>query len=479
MADFSRRLRLLLLLGAALYAPAGALHFDHDFFDYTAVDELCSAPGKELKAWSDTAIRITGVGIRSRTNVSWQYRTNRSIPCTLAVGDTFSVRFYVSFLGSAESPAVDSVIFVVNQRLSESSFVPLRIPAFPHKLITANAISGPASDTAGACLRFSGDSVYCTLRHAIQYVFEWGDGFWSPWTDVGTAVHSWSIPRRYTICVQARCQGNLSTDCSQPFPMTIADAGVHSSAGAYRSGLFAREVAYGGIPGIDFSKTAYSSPDGDIVFKYARNYSFLAPYGIFSLGILDSLPMVFVGNYLGFIPDSDAVCKSYTSTFDSLIESLHVVCPAAPSETSMHMENKQVCVLRTKEGHCAIVAKIGDFIGSHYGELYYWGYQSDGNRMLSPGRATGIQGKAKGLHPGTVRGPTIAKHGTGLSLALPRDGTIRAVSIYRCDGSLVCRRLTGGVQTSFIDLDKLPQGMHIVCVQTGKKRMYRRIFNTQ
>jgi hypothetical protein len=138
-----------------------------------------------------------------------------------------------------------------------------------------------------------------------------------------------------------------------------------------------------------------------------------------------------------------------------------------------------VCVLKTKEGHWAIVAKIGDFIGSHYGELYYWGYQSDGNRMLSPGRATGIQGKAKGSHPGIARGPRIAKHGATLCLSLPRDDAIRTISIYGCDGSLACRLLPGGMRTSFIDLDRLPQGMHIVCVQTGKKRMYRRIFNSQ
>ncbi len=383
----------------ALVVPVSALHFDHDAFNFTTLDEFLS-PGKELKIWSDTVVRITGIGFKNRMNGGWQRTTSKGIPCTLSVGDTLAVRIYASYIKSAENPVIDSLIVVVNQSLAGASYVQLHVGAFPHVLVTTDTITGP---------------------------------------------------------------------------LTIAPAGINASAGAYKSGFF----IFGGTSTsqyIDFSQGVNTPQDSDVVVSYRNGCLCTAPFGVLNLGIFDSLPTIDISGYVGFVPETSSVCRTYKSTFDSIVKSHHFICPAVPADTCVAGDLKQVSMVRTKEGHYAILVKVGEYIGGINRDYYYWGYQSDGNRMFAPGPASGLNNQLHDTKLSGKSGMQIAKHGNTIHLSFPREGTIKTLSVYKCDGSLLFRHAITMAKSNSIEFGRLPKGLYIVSVQTEKQRMNQRLF---
>ncbi len=468
--------RLLLLAGSlsVLCVPASALHFNHDAFNFATLEELLS-PGKEVKAWSDTLVRITGIGFRTQTNTTWQYQASRSLPCTLSAGETLAVKFNATFIRNAENPAVDSLIVVVNQSLAGASYVQLHIGALPHVLVTTNTITGPAADTSGKPIRFDRDSVYCTLRHGIYYEFLWDDGFKSPWLQTRTAVHSWSIPRRYNVRIIARCQLNLFTDSSKSFSLDIAPDHLNAAPGSYKSGFVtigdAMTPRY-----IDFSQGADSPHDSDAVFKYINGYSFIAPAGALTLGIYDSMPTMDFAAFARVNPETSSVYRTYKATFDSIVRSLHLVCPAVMPDSGSAMNTKQMSLVRTQEGHYAILIKVGQFPGGADRQYYYWGYQSDGGRMFAPGAASVSNDKAPAWKPDAPGRLTVRRRGNATRLALPRDGLTKEIKLYKCDGSMPYHWAVATGRANSIDLMKIPRGFYLAVIRGEKEKITQRVY---
>jgi hypothetical protein len=467
--------QLLLLAGfvTILFVPVSALHFDHDAFHFTTLDELLSTPGKEVKIWSDTLVRITGIGFKNRMDGNWQYQANKSIPCTLSVGDSIAVKFNASSIRSAENPVIDSLVIVVNQSLASAGHVQLHIGAFPHVLVTTNTITAPSLDTAGKNIQFGRDSVYCTLRHKMYYTFIWDDGFSSSWQDARTAVHSWSISRRYTVRVTARCQQNLFTDSSLSFPMTIAPSAINASAGAYKSGFFTQS----GALRIDFSQGVNPPQDSDVVFGPHGGCLANASFGALNLGIFDSMPTINIAGYLnGFVPDTASVSRTYKPTYDSIVGSLHLICPAAMTDTCIAHTTKQVTMVKTKEGHSAILMKVGEFMGGMDRAYYYWGYQSDGGRMFAPAASSGLDNKLIYKKSNTPAAIKIIKRGEKIQLVLPGYRPIKEISVYGCNGSLLHHAFVKTVKVNSIELGTLPKGLYIVAVSTDEGKMNQRLY---
>ena len=458
------------IMGFILFRPfpAGALHFDRDTVSFTTLEELFS-PGKELKVWSDTSIRILNVSFTYHDNgISWQYKANRSIPCTLSVGDTLTVQLYAVHIRNADDPAVDS--FALATGPGQFNYLPLQVAAFPHNLVTTNTVSGPSLDTAGKCLRFTRDSVSCTLRHKVYYSFVWDDRFRSPWMDTRTAVHSWSVARQYALRTMVRCQENLFTDTLQTFSVTIAPVMLNVVPGAYKSGFFTREVG-GRTFSMDFSQgVADTLQDSDIVFNSSDGYFFTASRGLISLGIYDSLPKLSTVSCSGVAPETSTVCRTYKQTFDSIVESLSIICPAVMPDTVMRMNVGQFCLIKTKENHYAILVKVGEYIGGIDREYYYWGYQSDGGSRLYPAVTSVLNNEAPHRKQSGPSGIKFIRQRNKVRLVLTYDRSAKEIAVYACDGSLVHRYSFIGMKTAAFETGDLPKGVYIVSVRTEKEK---------
>jgi hypothetical protein len=313
-------------LTALLSIPALALHFDRQALTYATIDELY-APGKEVKAWSDTSIIITSIVFKYLENVSWYYTVNKTIPCTLSVGDTFKVSVYAGFVRNVETPLVDSLVVVTKSLVL--NFMPLQVAAIPHRWVTTKTLTGPVSDSAGKTLRFSRDSVSCTYRHTVFHTFLWDDGFQAVQaTGVRAAFHSWSLPGTYNVRSVVSCWGDLTPDTTPAHQVTILPSGIQAKAGAYKSGFY---VFTGGSPlqRIDFSQTGVASPqEADVRFEANGANTVVAPYGIINLGTFNSLPIAATMGFGGFVPDTSSDSRKDKPTYDSIVTSIHVVCPA-------------------------------------------------------------------------------------------------------------------------------------------------------
>lgn len=453
---------------------ASALHYDKQAVSFTTLDELFST-GKELKVWSDTSVGILGISFifhndpyNSRTNISWQFNAGRSIPCTLSVGDTLRLKLYVTYMRKADSQQIDSVCLATGP--GQFNYVPLQIASFPHALVTSNSFTGPTSDTAGKCLHFSRDSVFCTLRHPVYYSYYWGDRFHTPWTTTRSALHSWSQPGQYTIKTLARCSDQLYADTLKSPSMTLSPPVLKNVVfGTYKSGFFVRMVGAGNNNIIDFSNGANNPAlDSDLVFD-RTGYTFSVKSGVISPGLLDSLPKLSNINCAGMPSETTTVCKSIKQTMDSLIGALKILCPSVMPDTVITaMGVGQFCLVKTREGHNAIMIKIGEYIGGIDREYYYWGYQSDGSGLLNPGATAVLNDK---LIPNVQRCSSkirIMRQGNSVRLVLPDDRLAEEVSIYRCNGAMIHRIALIPENEAVIEFSGMNSELFIISVKTDR-----------
>jgi hypothetical protein len=463
------RLRVILAgLIVVLPASAGALHYNRASVDFATVEEFFSS-GKEVKVWSDTAVGILGISFSYHTNgISWRYTADRAIPCTLSVSDTLRLMIQATYIRNADTPAADSLVIATGP--GQFNYLRLNVSAFQHALVTTAMVTGPASDTAGKVLRYGIDSVYCTLRHKVYYTFDWGDHFRSIRKDSRFSDHSWCTAGQYALRISARCQENLTTDTMRTFGVTMAPAVIIGSPvpNAYTSGFFIREVG-GAVRLMDFSRGTGTPSDSDIVFNINHGYPFIARRGLVSLGTVDSLPVALTGGCTGAYADTNAVCRAKKLAYDSLIGALHIVCPAVLRDTVMSMEVGEVCLAKTTEGHNAILIKAGEYVGGIDREYFYWGYQGDGCRVLSPlSTSARVAEPRRRLSPAAA-GILIKHHGAALQLVLSRRLLSGSITVYACDGTAVQRQtLTTPEQAVRIPLN-LPRGVYVVSVGMGNE----------
>jgi hypothetical protein len=460
---------IIKLVGCTLciILQANALHYNQQAVSFGTLEELFF--GKELKVWSDTTVKIMAASFTyGNSGVSWKYKANRNIPCTLSVHDTLKLTINASYIRKSDTPVNDSIALATNP--GQFNYTQLNVTTFPHSLVTTNTVTGPVSDTAGKSLRFSRDSAYCTLHHKIYYAFDWGDGFRSPWVETRTAVHSWSINRSYAIRSLVRCQENLFSDTLKTYPVTLSPVAINSLPGHYKSGFFSREVG-GKTVAMDFSNGITNSPlDSDIVFTTNYGYSFTARQGLISLGIKDSLLKIFTVNGCGSaFKDTSAICKDYKLKLDSIIGSLRIVSPSVMPDTVMDMKVGQVCLIKTTENHFGILIKIGEYIGGIDHEHFYWGYQSDGNRVLCPVPTTVINGNTLPDRSNVETSLKFKQQGNKIYTMLSGDNSPGNISVFTCNGSLVYRRSFSNTESLSAEPIKLSNGLYFVLAKTKGK----------
>jgi hypothetical protein len=474
MVRFQKKWYSVFVFIGMLTLASSALHYDKQAVSFSTLDELFS-PGKELKVWSDTTVKILGISFinmndlySSRTSISWQYNTEKNIPCTLSVGDTLKLKLYATYIRKAENPQIDSLCLATGP--GQFNYVPLQIASFPHSIVTSNSFSGPIVDTTGKCLHFSRDSVFCTLRHPVYYCFFWGDRFHTPWIAARMALHSWFLPGQYTIKAVARCSDQLYADTLKSPSLTLASPVPKNVVpGMYKSGFFIRMVGAGNNNVIDFSQgTNNPAIDSDLVFG-KTGYNFSVKAGLISPGLYDSLPKLSNLNCGGAPSETTTVCKAAKRTMDSLVGALNILCPSVMPDTVITtMSVGQFCLVKTREGHYAIMIKIGEYIGGIDREYYYWGYQSDGSSLLYPGTTTVANEK---VIPKVQRGPgriQMMRQGTSIRLILPEGRLPREVSIYRCNGAMIHHIVMIPENETAFELSGMNAGVFIVSVKTDR-----------
>ncbi len=102
------------------------------------------------------------------------------------------------------------------------------------------APSGAASPVVSVSASYSTTGSTSSQGHAVEYIFDWGDGTTSSWSTSTSALHSWASTGAKTITVTARCQTHpcLSTT-SAGFQISVTNAGpdmVYIPAGSFLMG---------------------------------------------------------------------------------------------------------------------------------------------------------------------------------------------------------------------------------------------------
>ena len=71
---------------------------------------------------------------------------------------------------------------------------------------TPDAPAGPVSAEIGENLTYTTTGAVSSRGHALEYRFDWGNGFVSPWSTNLYAHYTWNTANTYELKVQARCQ---------------------------------------------------------------------------------------------------------------------------------------------------------------------------------------------------------------------------------------------------------------------------------
>jgi hypothetical protein len=96
--------------------------------------------------------------------------------------------------------------------------------------------SGASIGTIGTSYAYSTGGSTTSLGHAVQYMFDWGDGTNSGWLSIGmvSASHIWAVAGIYDIKAKARCATHPTNESpwSTALPVIISGGGV---SGHYNS----------------------------------------------------------------------------------------------------------------------------------------------------------------------------------------------------------------------------------------------------
>ncbi len=96
-------------------------------------------------------------------------------------------------------------------------------------VLTGEAISAPAAPKGPAKgvmftgYAFSAGGSVSTFGHAVQYLFEWGDGTSTDWLPTGNhgASHAWTSTGTFAVRVKARCTTHTTIESPWSAPLTI------------------------------------------------------------------------------------------------------------------------------------------------------------------------------------------------------------------------------------------------------------------
>ncbi len=111
----------------------------------------------------------------------------------------------------------------------------------PQRSVSAPQVpTGPATGRVNQSLSFTTGGSTCSLGHALQYSFDWGDGMRSAWSTAVTATHSYRARGTYYIRAQARCSVDTTLQSEWSFTKTVkidivpgAPGNVKATNGAY------------------------------------------------------------------------------------------------------------------------------------------------------------------------------------------------------------------------------------------------------
>jgi PKD repeat protein len=123
------------------------------------------------------------------------------IPESVSPGNYYVTVYADSFTSIAESNE--------NNNINKApSMIQISIPT--EVVSTPNTPSGPSTGTVGTSYTYATSGSTSNMGHAIQYRFNWGDGYYSSWSSSSTASHSWANHGTYSIRAQARCATHTS-----------------------------------------------------------------------------------------------------------------------------------------------------------------------------------------------------------------------------------------------------------------------------
>ena len=124
----------------------------------------------------------------------------------------------------------------------------------PQRTVTAPQVpTGPSTGKVGQALTFTTGGSTCSLGHAVQYSFDWGDGTRSEWSTSAAATHSYQSRGAYHIRAQARSSVDATMQSEWSFTKTVkidvvpgAPGNVKATDGAYSTEI---QVSWDAVSG--------------------------------------------------------------------------------------------------------------------------------------------------------------------------------------------------------------------------------------
>lgn len=340
-----------------------------------------------------------------------------------------------------------------------------------HFVAPAPALSGPRQGTIGVSYSFDALTAQCNKAHAVQYWYDWGDGFSSGYSGRKKA-HFWSKGGTYVVNVFARCEQRICSDTAS-HAIALADSPFSAAAGAYRSGLLSVSYPIAKAVGLDLSDT--SATTYDLTFgpwDISGGITLQAPYGIYDLGSVDLPGMEnYPAGKVALAMDTVVSCLQI-----KVPENGFECCSAAAGSASM---SHPAFIIKTSEGRYGLLVRIRYWSGGldHY--LYYWGYQGDGSRVFSPQakcaavplRQTGALWKSPRIDVVISRNIIVVSSPSGHSRG--------SIALYDVRGRMVKRIALSGDPQTRLSLSGLPGGTYLAVVAMGKRQQSYRFAKTR
>lgn len=118
--------------------------------------------------------------------------------------------------------------------------------------------TGPKSGMTGIPYSHAAAGAWCNQGHPVEYRFDWGDGNFSAWGPIASAIHAWAIPGLFQVRAQARCVADNTVESawSGPKLMPVSQSPpIVSVAAAPQAG----------------AETAPGDPPQTATFRISRN----------------------------------------------------------------------------------------------------------------------------------------------------------------------------------------------------------------
>lgn len=340
-----------------------------------------------------------------------------------------------------------------------------------HFVAPAPAMSGPQQGTAAVSHSFELQPSLCNKGHAVQYFYDWGDGFTSGYSGI-KKTHSWSKGGTYAMKVFARCDWGIFSDTSRK-TITIADTVFSPATNAFRSGFFSFSFPGGAVkPGIDFSDTG--GKQYDVIFAgYGASGAIIVnvPFGAYDLG---SMAIPNLGN--------STTAKTLLA-MDSLVSCRQIKAPengfeCCSTSTNLLSPSHPALIVKTAEGRYGLLVLYYYWMGGLDHVAYYWGYQSDGDRQFYPtAKCAASVLRQNGTGAAYSRMSVIVSRNL-LTVSAPGTHPCVVISLYDLRGRIVKRKALSGLLQARLDLSDAPGGSYLIKVTLGNREFVRRLVRT-